>query len=152
MWTAIRDPDATLHELYARIVFNVLVGNTDDHARNHAAFCDGRALQLTPAYDVCPWLRRGGEASQAMIIDKSGRRAASLALCAQAAPIYHLDAKQARGIIDDQVSTIEASWRDVCEQAEFTRVDRERLRNGAVLHPSVFYDYPTDLRFPWCRR
>ena len=31
-------PEATLLELYARLVFNILVGNTDDHARNHAAF------------------------------------------------------------------------------------------------------------------
>ena len=31
---------ATLRELFARIVFNILIGNTDDHARNHAAFWD----------------------------------------------------------------------------------------------------------------
>jgi len=37
-------PKATLHELYGRLVFNVLCGNTDDHARNHAAFWDGRRL------------------------------------------------------------------------------------------------------------
>jgi serine/threonine-protein kinase HipA len=30
-------PKATLRELFARIVFNILYGNTDDHARNHAA-------------------------------------------------------------------------------------------------------------------
>ena len=34
-------PDATLRELFSRIVFNILVGNTDDHARNHSAFWDG---------------------------------------------------------------------------------------------------------------
>lgn len=31
-------PEATLLELYSCLVFNILVGNTDDHARNHAAF------------------------------------------------------------------------------------------------------------------
>ena len=31
-------PRATLHELYGRLVFNVLCGNTDDHARNHPPF------------------------------------------------------------------------------------------------------------------
>ena len=35
-------PGQTLRELYNRITFNILVGNTDDHARNHAAFWDGR--------------------------------------------------------------------------------------------------------------
>ena len=31
-------PKSTLHELYGRLVFNILCGNTDDHARNHAGF------------------------------------------------------------------------------------------------------------------
>ena len=35
-------PDATLRELFGRIVFNVCISNTDDHARNHAAFFDPR--------------------------------------------------------------------------------------------------------------
>ena len=45
-------PKATLRELFSRIVFNILCGNTDDHARNHAAFWDGHQLALTPAYDI----------------------------------------------------------------------------------------------------
>lgn len=44
-------------ELFARIVFNVIVGNTDDHARNHAAIWDGRQLKLAPAFDICPQAR-----------------------------------------------------------------------------------------------
>jgi serine/threonine-protein kinase HipA len=54
------DPRTTLRELFARITFNILVGNTDDHARNHAAFWDGRMLTLTPAYDICPQLGKHG--------------------------------------------------------------------------------------------
>ena len=42
----------TLHELYGGLVFNVLCGNTDDHARNHAACWDGEYLTLTPAFDI----------------------------------------------------------------------------------------------------
>src|SRR5262249_35093561 len=62
------DPDRTLHELFARITFNILISNNDDHARNHAAFWDGSALQLTPAYDLCPQLRHTGSTEQVMII------------------------------------------------------------------------------------
>jgi serine/threonine-protein kinase HipA len=40
--------------VFERIVFNIVIGNTDDHARNHAAFWDGTHLDLTPAYDLCP--------------------------------------------------------------------------------------------------
>lgn len=35
---AFTEPTRELHQLYARLVFNVLVGNTDDHARNHSSF------------------------------------------------------------------------------------------------------------------
>ena len=62
------DASATLRELFSRLVFNILCGNTDDHARNHAAFWDGQTLRLTPAYDICPQNRTGHEASQAMLI------------------------------------------------------------------------------------
>ena len=62
------DAKATLRELYSRLVFNILCGNTDDHARNHAAFWDGHQLTLTPAYDICPQSRSGQQASQAMLI------------------------------------------------------------------------------------
>src|SRR3546814_780366 len=37
-------PKATLRELFGRMVFNILCGNTDDHARNHAAFWDGKKI------------------------------------------------------------------------------------------------------------
>ncbi|MCH8475936.1 MAG: HipA domain-containing protein [Opitutales bacterium] len=44
------------HELYRRMVFNVLIGNTDDHSRNHALLYDfsDKKWQLSPAYDVLP--------------------------------------------------------------------------------------------------
>ena len=53
------DSDETLRELFKRIIFNILIGNTDDHPRNHAAFWDGTSerLTLTPAYDLTPILR-----------------------------------------------------------------------------------------------
>jgi serine/threonine-protein kinase HipA len=43
-------------ELFKRMVFNVLIGNTDDHARNHAMLwhLQERHWRLAPAYDVLP--------------------------------------------------------------------------------------------------
>lgn len=73
------NPTATLRELFGRIVFSVCVGNTDDHARNHSAFWDGRALTLTPTYDLCPQPRSGTDANQAMAIGRDGQRASRLA-------------------------------------------------------------------------
>jgi serine/threonine-protein kinase HipA len=53
-------------------------GNNDDHARNHAAFWDGdrELLTLTPAYDITPQPRAGGETRQLMAIGEDGWRMA----------------------------------------------------------------------------
>ncbi|WP_322407075.1 type II toxin-antitoxin system HipA family toxin [Idiomarina sp. PL1-037] len=52
--TSQRAEDAT--ELYKRMAFNVFIGNTDDHGRNHALFWDLKSggWRLSPAYDVLP--------------------------------------------------------------------------------------------------
>src|SRR5947208_1796391 len=89
-------PAETLRELFGRLVFNILCGNTDDHARNHAAFWDGRSLSLTPAYDICPQQRAGNEATQAMLII-GDQRFSQLAVCLKAAPMFLLSAERAVG-------------------------------------------------------
>jgi serine/threonine-protein kinase HipA len=117
-------PKATLRELFARIVFNVLAGNTDDHARNHAAFWDGEMLTLTPAYDICPQPRSGGEASQAMQIAPSGYRMSQLSGCVEAAATYLLNPAEAREIVDHQIETIESQWSEVCDLALMSEAER----------------------------
>jgi serine/threonine-protein kinase HipA len=94
------NPKETLKELYGRICFNVLCGNTDDHARNHAAFWDGKQLTLTRAYDICPQGRTRSQATQAMLI-KGNLRASTLSACLAAAPDYHLTQAQAAELIED---------------------------------------------------
>lgn len=75
------DAAQTLRELFARMVFNVCIGNTDDHLRNHAAFWDGTQLSLTPAYDLCPQPRGGETANQALNVTRTpGERASQLRL------------------------------------------------------------------------
>ncbi|MFA6303677.1 MAG: type II toxin-antitoxin system HipA family toxin, partial [Legionella sp.] len=95
---------ATLKELFSRLVFNILCGNTDDHARNHAAFWDGLNLILTPAYDICPQVRTGNVSSQAMLI-KGTNNMSQLKLCLEAAPIFMLSQSQANAIIEQQIET-----------------------------------------------
>lgn len=131
----------TLRELFARIVFSILVGNTDDHARNHSAFWDGRELSLTPAYDICPQLRSGGEATQAMAISRDGFRYSRLAGCVAAAPVYRLTEAEAREIVDEQVETIETRWAEVCELARLTEIERTYFWKRQFLNPYAFEGY-----------
>lgn len=127
------DPKETLRELYGRICFNVLCGNTDDHARNHAAFWDGKMLTLTPAYDICPQGRSGNEATHAMLI-KGDNRMSTLATCLAAAPDYHLKEAEAAALIEAQISTIAAKWDEICTQAELSPVDRKLFAGRQFLN------------------
>ncbi|WP_346294813.1 HipA domain-containing protein [Rhodopseudomonas sp. P1] len=135
-------PQETLRELYARMVFNVLVGNTDDHARNHAAFWDGSTLTLTPAYDICPQARNAREAIQAIGIDGNERRSL-LKACRAAAPKFLLNDNDARAVIDGQVVTIRQSWADVCDEAGLSEIDRTFLWQRQFLNDYAFDGYST---------
>ncbi|MXZ33034.1 MAG: type II toxin-antitoxin system HipA family toxin [Gammaproteobacteria bacterium] len=128
------DPINTLKELFSRLVFNILCGNTDDHARNHAAFWNGSELTLTPAYDICPQGRTGNEASQAMLI--SGSNSLSrLAICFEAANHFLLSEDDARAISDHQINIIEQHWDQVCDEAELSEVDRNLFWRRQFLNP-----------------
>lgn len=138
------EPKATLREIFSRLVFNILSGNTDDHARNHAAFWDGKALTLTPAYDICPQGRTGGEASQAMLIHGDGKLS-RLAVCLDAAADFLLTADQAKAIIAAQVTLIKEQWTAVCDEARLPDIDRSLLWGRQFLNPFAFDGAPADI-------
>ena len=133
------DPADTLRELFTRLVVNVLVGNTDDHPRNHAAFVTGGLLELTPAYDVCPQPRRSGETEQAMAFGSTGQKAARVTACVESSAVFLLRRSEAQEIADRCIAVIEEQYDDACEQTGITPATRDLLLNGPVLHPSVFY-------------
>jgi serine/threonine-protein kinase HipA len=136
-------PRATLEELFGRIVFNILSGNTDDHARNHAAFWDGKMLTLTPAYDLCPQGRTGGEATQAMLI-AGNQRLSQVTLCVEAASQFLLSADRARTIVASQLKAIRACWSGVCDEANLSEVDRAFLWGRQFLNPFALEGWPDD--------
>lgn len=128
------NPKKTLHELYGRLVFNVLCGNTDDHARNHAAFWDGHQLTLTPAYDICPQNRSGNEATQAMLI-VGNNRYSQLKTCQEAAHLFLLSSAESTGIIDRVIMAIRDNWDRVCDEARLTPVDKNLMWQRQFLNP-----------------
>ena len=135
------DRKRTLWELFSRIVFNILVGNTDDHARNHAAFWDGERLGLTPAYDICPQARVGGEQAQAMAIAPDGGRLSQVTTCLVAARHYDLTESDARSIINGQLQVITERWDEAADSVGLTEVERRELWGNQVLNPFATYGY-----------
>jgi serine/threonine-protein kinase HipA len=133
----------TLRELFSRLCFNILVGNIDDHARNHAAFWDGTSLTLTPAYDICPQPRARQEVSQAMLILEQDR-SSQIATCLAAASHFHLNRSRAIAIVANQLRTIGDNWRALCAEAALGEVDRALFWGRQFLNPYAFYGLDGD--------
>jgi serine/threonine-protein kinase HipA len=133
------NPKDSLKELFTRLVFNILCGNTDDHARNHAAFWDGKALTLTPAYDICPQARSGFEASQAMLIAGTNNLS-QLKTCLATAHNFLLSKDEAYAIIDQLKTVIENHWDDVCAEVQLSEVDKNLLWGRQFLNPFSITD------------
>lgn len=132
------NPAQQLEELFKRLAFNLLIGNTDDHARNHAAFWDGRHLNLTPAYDICPQMRTGQEASQAMDIGSVEGRFSTLKNVLSTCGAFQLDEMRARGLIEELAAVIERQWGNVCDEIDLSPMERTRLWRRVVLNPYCF--------------
>lgn len=128
------EPRNTLKELFSRLVFNILCGNTDDHARNHAAFWNGKELTLTPAYDICPQGRSGNEASQAMLIT-GNNNLSQLKTCLETVHNFLLSREEAQVIFEHQKSVIKKHWDKVCEEAQLSKTDKKLFWGRQFLNP-----------------
>lgn len=88
--------EANLEEIYKRVAFNICIGNTDDHFRNHAFLLGKEGWELSPAYDMNPT----NNMYQALLID-ANTNDSSLNSLYNAHELYMLDDTTARGIIMD---------------------------------------------------
>lgn len=84
-----------LAELYRRVAFNICIGNSDDHFRNHAFLLTRSGWHLSPAYDLNPTL----QTNQALLIDRESSES-DLKRLWDAHADYMLSGDQARTIID----------------------------------------------------
>ncbi|MDR3440327.1 type II toxin-antitoxin system HipA family toxin [Telmatospirillum sp.] len=131
-------PKETTRELFGRLAMNILVGNTDDHPRNHAAFWDGKQMTLTPAYDVCPQPRSGGEATQGMKIHGEDRRSQIATLLDAAAAFGISRRNEACQIVEAMIWTVRDHWTELCDEARVTEVDRRLFAGRQFLNPYAF--------------
>ena len=103
------------HELFARMVYNILVSNDDDHLRNHAFLFDaeGGGWRLSPLYDVVPKPQVAQERMLHLSIGPQGRLARLDNALAGAGRFGLLPPDAAR-IIDRIVRAVRI-WRDTFE-------------------------------------
>lgn len=103
------DVEANLRELYRRIAFNVCVGNSDDHFRNHGFLLTKRGWTLAPAYDINPT----NSEYQSILITASSNKA-DLNLLIDAAEDYMIKRSDAESIINEVVEAVK-SWKDLAK-------------------------------------
>ena len=122
-------PEQDLHALWRRMVFNVLISNTDDHLRNHGFLrVPGRGWTLSPAYDLNPTPADLKPRVLATAIDFDDPTA-SLQLAFDVAPYFELDAAAARRIAAD-VAQATVGWRGAAERFGISGTEIRRMASA----------------------
>jgi serine/threonine-protein kinase HipA len=118
--------NADLRELWSRIVFNVLVSNTDDHLRNHGfILVPGRGWRLSAAYDMnpVPW----SDGLKLNITEADN--ALDLSLAREVAVYFRLSLAEADKIIED-FKGIVAQWRTLAKGLGLPAQEQERMADA----------------------
>ncbi|MNK19299.1 putative DNA-binding transcriptional regulator [compost metagenome] len=104
-------PTQDLHELWRRLVFNLLITNVDDHLQNHGFLHVEHGLwRLAPAFDINPFPDKERE-SKTWLSEEDGPVTDVNMLLARA-PYFGLDRKQAMRILA-KVHAAVLNWRQV---------------------------------------
>jgi serine/threonine-protein kinase HipA len=104
-------PKMDMEALWRRLVFNILISNTDDHLRNHGFLYQGQeGWRLSPAYDLNPMPVDIRPRILSTAIDRDDATA-SLPLAMEVAEYFELDARKARTIAKEVGKSV-SKWRE----------------------------------------
>ena len=122
-------PKQDLRALWRRMVFNVLISNTDDHLRNHGFLhVPGRGWTLSPAYDLNPTPTDLKPRVLATAMDFNDATA-SLQLAFDVAPYFELGAATARRIAAE-VAQATGGWRRAAKRFGISSAETHRLASA----------------------
>lgn len=120
---------ADLEQLFRRVVFNVAVGNRDDHLRNHGFVLTREGWRLAPAFDVNPNIDK---AEHVLNIDDVDNRP-SIKNALDSAELYELDASRAMQIVEEVEAAVK-DWRLVARKAGIANAEIELMEAAFVTH------------------
>ena len=122
-------PRQDMQALWRRIVFNVLISNTDDHLRNHAFLCAGPdGWRLAPAYDLNPVPTDIKPRILTTAIDLDDGTA-SLDLAMSVVGYFELDEGEAKTIAAE-VGRAVATWREEAARMGLTQAEIDRMASA----------------------
>lgn len=106
------DVQKNLKELYRRVAFNVMFGNSDDHFRNHGFLLTPKGWTLSPAYDINP----GNKGRQCLLIDQYTEES-DINTLLNASESYMIERKEASDIINEVKDAIK-DWQTIANQLQ----------------------------------
>ena len=109
------DVEANLRQLYRRVAFNIAIGNSDDHFRNHGFLLTPKGWTLSPAYDMNPTLND----DQALKIN-SNTNQADLNILLDSSDEYMIGRKEAETIIEEVKSGVR-QWKYIANRLGITK-------------------------------
>ena len=122
-------PKQDMHDLWRRIVFNILISNTDDHLRNHAFLYAGPdGWRLAPAYDLNPVPTDIKPRVLTTAIDLDDGTA-SLMLAISVVGYFELDEGKARKIAAE-VGRAVATWQVEATRLGLTQTEIDRMASA----------------------
>lgn len=125
---AIRQNGATpkedLKELWKRIVFSILISNTDDHLRNHGfLYVNEAGWKLSPLYDVNPSCDNKNVLST-YITETDNSQSLDLAL--EVCEYFEISIENAKTIISDMKNKIK-NWKTVAKQFGLSKSEIDKM-------------------------
>ena len=115
------DVEDNLRQLYRRVAFNIAIGNTDDHFRNHGFLLTPRGWTLSPAYDMNPTTNE----YQSLLITSSTNKS-DLNLLLEASEEYMINKEEASKIISEVTDAVKG-WRRMAAMIGIAKREMELL-------------------------
>lgn len=119
--------EENLKELYRRVAFNICVGNSDDHFRNHGFLLTSKGWTLSPAYDMNPTQNK----QQGILISASSCDA-DLNVLLDACEDYYISRNEAAEIINGVTDTVR-DWETTAVTLGISQMERKMFKDRFAL-------------------
>ncbi len=122
------DVEHNLQELYRRVAFNICIGNSDDHFRNHGFLLTAKGWTLSPAYDMNPTLNE----YQSLLINGTSNKA-NLKVLLDSCGDYMISEQAAREIVAEVQNAV-MDWKEVADSLQIAHREQDLFRERFLLN------------------
>lgn len=117
------DVETNLRELYRRVAFNICIGNSDDHFRNHGFLLTSKGWTLSPAYDMNPT----NNLYQSLLINAVSNKA-DIQVLLESCEDYMINRNVAQGIIKDVQAAV-SNWEVLAKQLQIPQREQAMFKD-----------------------